>query len=83
MKKIIIFGLMMYLAACSKVPAGHVGVKVYLLGSDKGVEQEELGVGRYWIGVNEELNIFLTYLQNYVWTKTVDEGSPTDESFIF
>lgn len=83
MKKIIIFWIMMYLAACSKVPAGHVGVKVYLLGSDKGVEQEELGVGRYWIGVNEELYIFPTYLQNYVWTKTVDEGSPTDESFTF
>ena len=56
------------LAACSKVPAGHVGVKVYLLGSDKGVDVEEKGVGRYWIGWNEELFIFPTFTQNHTWT---------------
>jgi regulator of protease activity HflC (stomatin/prohibitin superfamily) len=54
-------------AACSKVPAGNVGVKVYLLGDSKGVEVEELGVGRYWIGFNEELYLFPTFMQNYVW----------------
>lgn len=71
------------LAACSTVPAGHVGVKVYLLGGSKGVDSEELGVGRYWIGMNEQLYIFPTYMQNYVWTKGVDEGSPNDESISF
>lgn len=68
---------------CSKVPSGHVGIKVYLLGSAKGVESEELGVGRYWIGFNEELHLFPTYKQNYVWTKDVAEGSPIDEGFLF
>lgn len=71
------------LAACSTVPAGHVGVKVYLLGGDKGVDSEELGTGRYWIGMNEELYLFPTFMQNYVWTKGVDEGSPNDESLSF
>lgn len=70
-------------SACSKVPAGNVGVKVNLLGSSKGVETEELGVGRYWIGMNEELYIFPTFTQNYVWTKAVNEGSPNDESITF
>jgi regulator of protease activity HflC (stomatin/prohibitin superfamily) len=71
------------LAACSYVPAGNVGVKVYLLGGDKGVDSEVLGVGRYWIGMNEELYIFPTFMQNYVWTQDATEGSPNDESISF
>lgn len=75
--------LALSIQGCTKVPAGHVGVKVYLLGTSKGVESEELGVGRYWIGINEELYLFPTFTQNYVWTKNPSEGSPDDESFKF
>ena len=71
------------LSGCSKVPAGNVGVKVYLLGGSKGVDNEVLGTGRYWIGFNEDLFIFPTFSQNYVWTKGVDDGSPNDESISF
>lgn len=71
------------IAACSYVPNGNVGVKVYLLGGEKGVDTEVLGVGRYWIGWNEELYLFPTFMQNYVWTAGVDGGSPTDESISF
>lgn len=69
--------------SCSKVPAGNVGVKVYLLGGAKGVDMEELGVGRYYIGINEELFLFPTFTQNYVWTKNISEGSENDESITF
>lgn len=65
--------------ACSKVPAGHVGVKVHLLGTSKGIDHEELGIGRYWIGINEELYLFPTFVQNRTWTKE----PPTDESITF
>lgn len=71
------------LAACSTVPAGHVGVKVYLLGGAKGVDSEELPVGRYWIGMNEQLYIFPTYMQNYTWTKEPDATGTEDESISF
>lgn len=71
------------LAACSTVPAGHVGVKVYLLGGSKGVDSEELGVGRYWIGWNEALYIFPTYMQNYTWTREPDATGTEDESISF
>jgi regulator of protease activity HflC (stomatin/prohibitin superfamily) len=71
------------LAACSYVPAGNVGVKVNMLGGEKGVDTEVLGVGRYWIGINEELYLFPTFMQNYVWTAGVDEGSPNNESISF
>lgn len=71
------------LTACSKVPAGNVGIKVNLLGGEKGVDTQELGPGRYWIGMNEDLYIFPTFTQNYIWTKDIEEGSPTDESITF
>lgn len=69
--------------ACSKVPAGNVGVKVYLLGSSKGVDVETLGPGRYWIGWNEDLYLFPTFTQNYTWTKEPDETGTQDESISF
>ncbi|NHJ88063.1 MAG: prohibitin family protein [Asgard group archaeon] len=80
---VLIVGMLSSGCGCRKVPAGHVGIKVYLLGSDKGVDTEELKVGRYWIGINEELYLFPTFQQNYVWTASEDEGSPNDESFLF
>lgn len=84
MKKLLfVLSLAAFMVSCSKVPAGHVGIKVHLLGGDKGVDSEELGVGRYYIGLNEELYLFPTFQQNYVWTKDDREGSENDESFTF
>lgn len=80
---LLVLLLSLALFNCQKVPAGNVGVKVYLLGGDKGVDHEELGVGRYWIGINEELYLFPTFTQNYVWTADNQEGSPNDESITF
>jgi regulator of protease activity HflC (stomatin/prohibitin superfamily) len=84
--------VLLSMAACTKVPAGNVGVKVYLLGNSKGVDVEELSPGRYWIGWNEELFLFPTFAQNYTWTREwVDEnkdgkaqqGELADESISF
>ena len=71
------------ITGCSKVPAGHVGVKVYLLGGSKGVDSEVLSVGRYWIGWNEELYLFPTFQQTKAWTRDKTEGSRSDQSFTF
>ncbi len=71
------------LSSCSKVPAGHMGVKVYLLGGKKGVDQEVLGVGRYWIGVNKELYTYPTFMVVYPFTLSSTEGSELDEAFRF
>ena len=57
------------LSACSKVPAGHKGVIVNLYGSDKGVSEQTVGVGRYWLSWNQELYIFPTFLQNYTFSQ--------------
>jgi regulator of protease activity HflC (stomatin/prohibitin superfamily) len=82
-KLTLIAGMLLSASACSKVPAGNVGVKVYLLGTSKGVDTEQLSPGRYWIGINEELFLFPTFTQNYVWTKDITEASPSDESITF
>jgi regulator of protease activity HflC (stomatin/prohibitin superfamily) len=66
-----------------KVPAGFVGVKVHLYGDSKGVDNAEVPPGRYWIGWNEDLYSFPTFTQNYTWTRSVDEGSPVNESLTF
>ena len=80
MKKILMaFGLALLVTACSKVPAGNVGIKVNLLGSDKGVQVEELGVGRYWIGINEELYLFPTFTQNVTWSGNKEITFQTSE----
>ena len=71
------------LSACTKVPAGNVGVKFDLYGGDKGVTGEVVGPGKYWLGWNEEMYLFPTFTQNTVWTKDSAPGSETDESITF
>jgi hypothetical protein len=80
---IFLFIFAAFIASCSSVPVGHVGVKVYLYGGDKGVNDKVLPVGRYWIGINENLYIFPTYQINYVYTQSKTEGSPENEEFTF
>ena len=42
-----------------------VGVKVNMLGSDKGVQADAVGPGRYWLTPNEEIFQFPTFTQNF------------------
>ena len=80
-KRVLAVGVLTLMAACSRVESGYVGVKVNLLGDDKGVQQEVLGAGRYWIGMNEELYIFPTFQQNCAWTAGETEGKGCAESY--
>lgn len=72
MKKLFL-AIALFMTACvlsgcyEKVPAGNVGVRVDLYGSDKGVQQQVVGVGGYWLGLGEELYLFPTsnQLQSY------------------
>jgi regulator of protease activity HflC (stomatin/prohibitin superfamily) len=54
------------LCACSKVPAGHKGVIVNLYGSDKGVSEQVVGTGYYYMGWTKQMYLFL---QNHTWTE--------------
>jgi len=73
MKKVIVALLLaasaFTLTACDRetVPAGYVGVKVDLYGTEKGVQQQIVGVGRYWLTINEELYKFPTFNQLHTY----------------
>lgn len=74
MKKIVIvlacLSLVIVNTSCvSTVPAGYRGIKVYLLGNKKGVEEKQLGVGAYFMGPNQRLYTFPVFQQNYVWDR--------------
>lgn len=73
----VVIGIITSGCSCERVPAGHVGIKVYQLGSNKGVDHEVLGVGRYTIGVNEDLFLFPTFEQNPKYSLSDnDSGAP-------
>lgn len=78
---IAIFAL--FITACTKVPAGNVGVKFDMYGGDKGVTGEVVGPGKYWLGINEEMYLFPTFTQNEVWTADIRPESPADEALVF
>ncbi|HRI66379.1 MAG TPA: SPFH domain-containing protein [Polyangium sp.] len=67
-----------------RVDAGHVGIRVKLAGSSRGVDDIPVVTG--WVMYNpltEQLILFPTSVQNIVWTKDPHEGSPKDDSITF
>jgi regulator of protease activity HflC (stomatin/prohibitin superfamily) len=72
-------------SSCSaRVDAGHVGIRVKLAGSSRGVDDIPVVTG--WVFFNpltEQLIMFPTSVQNIVWTRDAHEGSPHDESITF
>ena len=75
------------LVGCStltRVDAGHVGIRVRLAGSERGVQDMPVVMG--WVFYNpisEQIIIFPTSVQNVVWTASLHEGKPIDESITF
>lgn len=75
----MISAITLAITACHKVPAGYRGVIVNLYGSEKGVSEQAVGVGRYYLGWNKELYLFPTFLQNYSWHKADRISMQTSE----
>lgn len=59
---VVAFGALYAISSLTTVPAGYVGVRVNLY-ADKGVDNEVVGTGRYFIGINEQLFKFPTFNQ--------------------
>lgn len=80
-----LIGLFVALAFIERVPVGHVGIKIDLLGGNKGVDTEEIGPGRTFVGINEDLFIFPTFTQTVGWTRLANPelGSPNNEEMSF
>jgi regulator of protease activity HflC (stomatin/prohibitin superfamily) len=68
----------------TRVDAGHVGIKVKLAGSERGVDQSPTVQG--WVFFNpltEQIILFPTSVQNIVWTRDPHEGNQRDDSITF
>ncbi len=80
---LIVLGIV--LSSCTtRVDAAHVGIKIKLAGTDRGVDDIPQVTG--WVFYNpltEQIILFPTSVQNIVWTKDPHEGSPRDESITF
>jgi regulator of protease activity HflC (stomatin/prohibitin superfamily) len=71
-------------ATTTRVDAGHVGIRVKLAGTDRGVQDMPVVTG--WVIYNpltEQLVLFPTSVQNVVWTQSAHEGRAFDESITF
>lgn len=79
--------VVLWVVGCStstRIDAGHVGVRIKLAGSARGVQDAEIAVG--WVFYNpltEQVIQFPTSVQNIVWTASAHEGQPMDESITF
>jgi regulator of protease activity HflC (stomatin/prohibitin superfamily) len=71
-------------SSVTRVDPGHVGVRVKLAGSSRGVQDMPTVQG--WVFYNplsEQIVTFPTSVINVVWTQSPHEGSTVDESITF
>lgn len=76
--------LMTGCAGCEGVAPGYVGLKVNMVGSDRGVEDIPLVTG--WVFYNpltESVLEYPTFVQTAQWTRSATEGSPNNEEISF
>jgi regulator of protease activity HflC (stomatin/prohibitin superfamily) len=69
---------------CTRIDAGHVGIKVNLYGSgnEKGVQDIAEVSGMVWYNpMTTEVHEFPTFVQHKVWTASLTEDSPSNEEF--
>jgi len=89
-RNVVVVGIVLFvvmIAGCStttRVDAGHVGIRVRLAGSDRGVQDTPVVTG--WViynPISEQIVIFPTSVQNVIWSASQHEGRPVDESITF
>jgi len=68
--------------SCTRIDAGHVGVRVNLYGSDRGVDDVTEVTGIVWYNpLTTRIYEVPTYVQNAVYTRDENEGSFANEEF--
>lgn len=79
-----VIAVIVFSSCAARVDAGHVGIRVKLAGSSRGVDDIPVVTG--WVFYNpltEQLVMFPTSVQNVVWTREAHEGAGHDESITF
>jgi regulator of protease activity HflC (stomatin/prohibitin superfamily) len=76
--------LLVLLAGCNVVGAGHVGVKINMTGDNRGVGQIPLVTGYvFYNPLTQRVFEYPTYVQTAVWTRDPHEGSALNEEISF
>ncbi len=81
---LLIAAAIVFSSCVARVDAAHVGIRVKLAGTSRGVDDIPIVTG--WVFYNplaEQLVMFPTSVQNVVWTRDPHEGRPQDESITF
>lgn len=85
MKRLFAVAIMLIaLVGCTRVGPGHVGIKVNLAGSDRGVDSTNMTTG--WVFYNPlstSIREYPTFVQTAQWTADKNEGSDVDEHISF
>ena len=74
----------LFIGCLDRVEVSEVGIRVALAGDNRGVQDIPVVTG--WVFYNpitEDVITFPVNIQNVVWTKSVTEGNPVDESLTF
>ncbi len=81
---VIILLLFLGCTTTTRVDAGHVGIRVRLAGSERGVSDMPVVMGWVWFNpITEQIVQFPTSVQNVVWSVSPHEGRSVDESLTF
>jgi len=84
LKLFVLLAAVLSFAGCTRIGPGHVGIKVSMSGSDKGVLESPVTTG--WVFYNPFFSSVIEYptnMQTVVWTRSKDEGKDKDESVTF
>lgn len=77
---LFMFGVSVFGFEKVKIEQGYAGVRFKTVGTFKA---EVLGSGYYLSTPGTDIKVFPIYQQTYIYTKSKEEGNPTDESFEF
>jgi regulator of protease activity HflC (stomatin/prohibitin superfamily) len=81
-KLFAILFLTTFMFSCNRIDAGHVGIKVNLYGSDKGVSDITEVTGMVWYNpFTKSVYEVPTFVQNAVYTASETKHSPNNEEF--
>ena len=76
--------VMLLMLGCTRIEPGHVGIKLNLAGSNKGVEDLPIQTG--WLFYNpftQNVYEYPTFVQTAVWTREDTDASPGNEEISF
>jgi regulator of protease activity HflC (stomatin/prohibitin superfamily) len=80
----VVFAMFIFIAGCERIDAGHVGVKVNLYGTGKGVDDVTEVTGMvFYNPFSTKIIEFPTFVQHKEYKQVIQEGQVvSDESFV-